>query len=82
MNTPFPPPPGHACIRVVANFEELMSTPLADGVNALCWPRALAGDFQEIVDRLGPADGITRLDEDDLRALTLSAAGRVARDML
>jgi len=51
-------------------------------VNALCWPRALAGDFQEIVDRLGVIEEITSLDEDNLRALDLSEAGRVARDIL
>ena len=74
--------PDHACIQVVGSFEELVSTPFTGGVNALCWPRTLPGDFQEIVDRLGTVEEITSLDEDDLRALTLSAAGRTARDIL
>jgi hypothetical protein len=82
MTTPLSLPPDHACIRVVGSFEELVSTPLADGVNALCWPRALAGNFQEIVDQLGPVDEITRLDEDDLRALVLSPDGQLARETL
>lgn len=82
MTNPFTPPPDHACIRIVDSFDSLVSTPMAHGVNALCWPRKLAGNFQEIVDRLGPVDEITRLDEDDLRALTLSPAGQVARDTL
>jgi len=82
MHRPFTPPPDHACIKVVASFEELVSTPFSNGVNALCWPRTLAGDFQEIVDRLGVIEEITSLDEDDLRALTLSPAGQIARATL
>lgn len=77
-----PTPAYPACVKLVASFDELLATPLADGVNALCWPRALAGDFQEIVDRLGPIDEITTLDEDDLLSLALSPAGQAARDIL
>jgi len=82
MTHPFTPPPGHACIKVVGSFAELISTPLAHGINALCWPRTLAGNFQEIVDQLGPVVEITGIDEDDLRALSLSADGKIARDIL
>lgn len=82
MTSPFTPPTDHACIRVVNSFEELVATPLANGVNALCWPRTLDGNFQEIVDQLGPVAEITSLDEDDLRALTLSPAGQIARETL
>jgi hypothetical protein len=82
MKSPFTPPEGHACIKVVQSFDELVSTPLAGGVNALCWPRMLAGDFDEIVAKLGLIEEITSLDEDDLRALVLSPAGRAARDVL
>ena len=43
----------------VGSFNELLTTPLADGVNALCWPRALSGDFDEVVSALGQsAEGI------------------------
>lgn len=79
---PFTPPPGHPCVKVVASFAELVSTPFAGGVNALCWPRTLTGNFQEIVDQLGPVGEITSLDEDDLHALTLSPAGQAARAIL
>ncbi len=79
---PYIPPPGYDRIRVVSSFEELVGTPFGDGVNALCWPRTLAGDFGEIVARLGVIEEITSLDDDDLRALTLSPAGRAARDFL
>lgn len=82
MTSPFTPPPGHACLKVVGSFAELIATPFADGVNALCWPRTLPGDFQEIVDRLGPVEEITGIVEDDLRGLALSAAGKIARDIL
>jgi len=82
MNSPLTTLPDHACIKVVGSFEELVSTPFANGVNALCWPRTLAGNFQEIVDRLGAVEAITGLDEDDLRALGLSPAGQTAREIL
>lgn len=82
MNRPFTPPPGYSGIKVVHSFDELVSTPLADGVNALCWPRTLTGDFDEIVARLGAIEEITSLDADDLLGLTLSDAGRAARDIL
>lgn len=69
-------------VRLVASFDELIATPFAGDVNALCWPRSLSGDFQEIVDRLKADSGITTIEDDDLRALSLSPAGAVARDVL
>ncbi|MDF3059838.1 MAG: hypothetical protein K0R17_4053 [Rariglobus sp.] len=82
MSSPFTPPPGYLRIKIVQSFEELVSTPLIEGVNALCWPRTLAGDFDEVVARLGTIEEITSLDDDDLRGLMLSEAGRTARDIL
>ncbi len=79
---PFSLPIDYPRIKVVSSFSELVSTPFADGVNALCWQRSLPGDFAEVVSALGPGDGMTTLDEDRLRALNLSAAGRVAADIL
>ena len=69
-------------IRMVHNFGELISTEFQDGVNALCWPRALPGDFGEIVEKLGVGEGITTIDDARLLALDLSEAGQVARDLL
>ncbi|MCU0794202.1 MAG: hypothetical protein MUE42_15440 [Opitutaceae bacterium] len=80
--TLFTPPSDLACVRVVGSFAELVSTPFADGVNALCWPRTLAGDFDAIAACVGPLDEITTLEEDDLRSLDLTAAGRLARETL
>ncbi len=57
-------------------------TPMRDGINALCWPRTLPGDFGEIVQKLGVGKGITSIDEERLMALELSDEGRVAREIL
>lgn len=75
-------PPAHPRIRVVGGFHELLNTPFADGVNALCWPRVLPGDFGEVVKLLSPGDGIVPLDEELLRSLPLGAAGRVAAEVM
>lgn len=77
-----PPPPDLPCIKVVRSFAELVATPFAHGVNALCWPRALPGDFGEVVAKLGPGEEIITLDAARLNALALSEAGRVARDLM
>ena len=74
----FAPPAGYARIRVVGSFEELAETPFADGINALCWPRAPAGDFAEVLRLLAVDDAMASIDEARLAALPLSAAGRIA----
>ena len=78
----YTPPTGNPRIRVVGSFAELVATPFAGSVNALCWPRALPGDFSEIVTQLGAGEDITNLDAARLNALALSADGRIARDLL
>ena len=78
----FTPPPGYTRIRTVGSFEELIAAPFADGVNALCWPRSLPGDFGAIVTQLGDGEGVVPLDETRLHALALNDAGRAARDFL
>lgn len=75
-------PPGYNRIKVVHSFDELVTTRFKDGVNALCWERALPGDFAEVVAQLGAGEGIAPLDEARLAALSLSAAGRTARDVM
>ena len=69
-------------IRIVKDFDELIATPFSGDINALCWPRQLPGDFREVAERLRAEPGITTIGDDDLRDLQLSAAGRVARDVL
>ena len=78
----FTPPASTERIKVVQSFAELVATPFAGSINALCWPRTLAGDFSEVVEKLGDGQGIEPLDETRLNALVLSAAGRAARDIL
>ncbi len=75
-------PPGYPRIKVVKSFHELITTPFGNGVNALCWPRALPGDFGEVVERLGVGEGIVTLDDARLASLPVSAAGRAAIEML
>ena len=77
-----PLPPEYACIKVVKNFAELATTRFENPVNALCWPRALAGDFQEVVEKLGAGDGIITLDESLLTSLPVSPEGRIAINTL
>lgn len=78
----FIPPPGYTRIKIVHRFEELVTTPFENGINALCWQRELVGDFSEVVAQLGVRQGITTLDEETLQSLPVSAAGRAAIDLL
>lgn len=80
---PFSLPLDYPRIRFVASFDELVHTPFVDGVNALCWRRdALPGDFGEVLRLLAPAAGITAVNEEQLRLLPLSPAGRAAVEIL
>jgi hypothetical protein len=75
-------PPVHPCIRTVRSFRELVATSFADGVNALCWPRTLPGDFGEVVKLLGAGDGIVVLEDERLESLPVSAAGHAAIEVM
>jgi hypothetical protein len=75
-------PADHPRIRRVHNFQELVSSPFSGGVNALVWERSLPGDFGEVVERLGAGDGVVTLEESQLLSLPVSAAGRVAIEVL
>ncbi len=74
--------PNYFRIKIVDSFAELVATPFALGVNALCWPRTLPGDFGEVVAKLGAGAGVIAIEERELRQLALSAAGRLALDGL
>ena len=80
--TLFTPPPGYNRIKVVKSFHELITTPFGGGVNALCWPRALPGNFSEVMEHLGVGEGIITLDDSRLASLAVSAAGRTAIETL
>jgi hypothetical protein len=66
----------------VGSFAELVNTPFAHGLNAVCWPRPLPGDFAEVAARIEGDEPIITLDETRLRALTVGAAGRIAIEVL
>lgn len=71
-----------ACVRLVPSFDALAATPFTGNINAHCWTRTLAGDFGAVVAALGAGEGIETLDEERLRALTVSDAGRVAIEQM
>jgi hypothetical protein len=60
-------------IKQVTSFQELVRTPFAGGVNALCWNRKLPGDFGDIARAFNATEPITVLDESMLRSLELRA---------
>ncbi len=69
-------------IKRVNSFHELLTTPFADGVNALCWPRTLRGDFGEVLKHLVVNEGIHVLDEAQFASLPVSDAGWAAIEMM
>ena len=71
-----------ARVRQVGSFTELLTTPFAGNVNALCWERTLPGDYAEVIAKLGPGQGIVPLDDERLRALDLSPAGQRAAEAM
>ncbi|MDF1754554.1 MAG: hypothetical protein P1U89_17350 [Verrucomicrobiales bacterium] len=75
-------PSDYPRIKRVSDFEELVSTPFNNGVNALCWSRELNGDFGEVVRLLEVDVGITTIDEDVLSDLEVSEEGRLAIELI
>ena len=75
-------PDGTPRVRRVGSFEELRTARFADGVNALCWERTLPGDYAEVIAKLGPGAGIVPLEDDRIRALELTPAGRLAAEAM
>lgn len=69
-------------VQIVGSFDELIATPFAGNVNAMCWPRTLEGDFHEVIERLQAPAGMTTIEDDEVRALDLSPAGSIARETL
>ncbi len=69
-------------VRQVRSFTELLATPFAGDVNALCWERTLPGDYAEVIAQLGTGNGIVTIDDERLQALDLSPAGQLAAEAL
>lgn len=79
---PFTLPAGYERIQRVHSFQELVTTPFAGSVNALCWERTLPGDFGAVVERLAGGEEIATLDEERLLSLPVDTAGRAAIDVI
>lgn len=62
----------------VGSFADLLSHPLSQGINALCWPRNPDGDFREVAQLLAPSEGVVVVEADVLVGLSLSPPGRAA----
>jgi len=69
-------------IHRVTNFQDLVSTPFHGEMNAICWTRTLSGDFSEIVQKIELNENMAELDEELLRALSLSEQGQLSRTIL
>lgn len=75
-------PKSHGVV-FVSDFHHLMATPFSHSVNAVCWKRDLPGDFSEIITCLGDCHtSVITLDSNLLHRLPLSAAGRMAADVM
>ncbi|SHM64964.1 hypothetical protein SAMN05444266_109338 [Chitinophaga jiangningensis] len=69
-------------ITHVTNFHDLVATPFAGAINAMCWSRTLKGNFAEIIEKVTLDGNITALEPADLEALQLSEQGNLAREVL
>lgn len=69
-------------ISYVSSFEELVTKPFAGQMNAHCWTRNLLGDFAEIVHKMSSTENLHVVEEDELLALHLSEAGKLAQQTL
>ncbi len=69
-------------ICTVTNFQDLVSTPIHNTINALCWKRKLSGDFSEILNKLKATENITVIEQEHLFELELSDQGQLAREII
>lgn len=69
-------------ITPVASFQELISTPFRNKINAMYWKRTLKGDYAEIVKKFQSSENIISIDPRELLKLQLSNQGQLARETL
>ncbi|ARV06720.1 hypothetical protein BTO04_08450 [Polaribacter sp. SA4-10] len=69
-------------INCVTNFQDLVTTPFHEEMNAICWKRNLIGDFSEIIKKVEVNGNIATLDQEQLIELQLSEQGQLARKIL
>lgn len=72
----------HNQINLVSSFNELVNTQFAGDINAICWHRNLAGNFEEIVAKLQLNENVTEVKREDLLKLSLTAEGAKARETI
>ena len=82
LTTMIDSPQAEQQIQRVTNFQDLVSTPFNAEINAIGWMRNLIGDFAEIVSKVELNENITVIDEEQLRKLTLSEQGNLAREII
>lgn len=69
-------------IQYVTNFQDFISASFHGENNAICWNRALVGDFSEIVNQLELNENLAEIQPKDLLKLQLSEQGQLAREIL
>jgi len=74
--------PAEHQIRYVTSFQELISTPFKEAINAICWTRNLTGDFGEIIRKIALNENVAVLNQEELCELKLSEQGQIARELL
>lgn len=74
--------PAEHQIHCVTNFTDLVATAFNGAINAICWSRKLAGDFEEIVNKITLNENMATIEPEELCALQLSEQGQLARDIL
>lgn len=65
-------------MRVVDSFADLLSVPFEGQCNAICWRRSIEGDFEQVVRRLPAGEELATIDEAELAAVPVDAAGAAA----
>ncbi len=82
MSDIFIPPAGYDRIKVVGSFDELVDSSFGPRVNAICWPRRLAGDFDALAACFSGEGDIVSINRQRLDALRgqLGAGGLTAID--
>jgi hypothetical protein len=69
-------------IQIVRDFNEFLNQPLRGTYNAICWERHLVGDFAEIVAKIETTEDIVVVSIQQLKALQLTPAGNLARNII
>lgn len=80
----FIPPADYDRIKIVSSFDELVTSVFGPKVNAMCWPRMIAGDFDELARYFSDVEDVMSLDAEILSSICprLSDMGKLAVNLL